>query len=196
MPAKSKRDKILQAALDLFTDQGFHGAPIAEIAQKAKVGSGTIYRYFANKDDLIVGLSQIIHKRIRGHILLGYSLQKPVYERFQHLCSHLLRYFIAHPQEFRYVEQFHNSPYGISLRREQIQDSTQEDTPFLLLFEQAVQQQAIKDLPVSVLYALVFGPLICAARDHILGLVVLDEPTISQCVDACWDGVKISRPSG
>ena len=48
-----KRTDILQSALELIAERGFHGAPISEIAQKANVAAGTIYRYFENKDLLI-----------------------------------------------------------------------------------------------------------------------------------------------
>ena len=58
------------------------------------------------------------------------------------------------------------------------------------LFEDGVSQQVIKDLPLSVLFALAFGPLLIVARDHILGFVLLDETTIARIVEACWDGLK------
>ncbi|HLA27163.1 MAG TPA: helix-turn-helix domain-containing protein [Syntrophales bacterium] len=42
-----KRGEIIQAALELIAEQGFHGAPMALIADKAGVGAGTIYRGLA-----------------------------------------------------------------------------------------------------------------------------------------------------
>ena len=51
---------VTKAALELIADQGFHGTPISQIAKKAGVGVGSIYRYFADKDELI----HAIHKRL------------------------------------------------------------------------------------------------------------------------------------
>jgi len=50
MARRDKRDDIVQAALELIAENGFHGAPMAMIADRAGVGAGTIYRYFENKD--------------------------------------------------------------------------------------------------------------------------------------------------
>lgn len=53
MKNSDKRTDILQAALQLIAERGFHAAPMAEIAEKAGVAAGTIYLYFKNKDILI-----------------------------------------------------------------------------------------------------------------------------------------------
>ena len=56
MKKKSESDKrtaILNAALNLFAENGFHGAPALQIAEKAGVGVGSLYRYFKDKEDLI-----------------------------------------------------------------------------------------------------------------------------------------------
>ncbi|HQM90514.1 MAG TPA: helix-turn-helix domain-containing protein, partial [Syntrophales bacterium] len=53
MKNSDKRDEILRAALELIAEHGFHGAPMAMVAERAGVGAGTIYRYFEGKDALI-----------------------------------------------------------------------------------------------------------------------------------------------
>lgn len=52
MPRGDRRREIMQAAEKLFTSRRFHEITTDDIAQAAKVGKGTIYRYFQNKDDL------------------------------------------------------------------------------------------------------------------------------------------------
>lgn len=49
---KVKRQIIIDAALEVFSRNGFQDATISEIAQKAGVAEGTIYQYFENKEDL------------------------------------------------------------------------------------------------------------------------------------------------
>ncbi len=46
MAKPDKRDEIVQAALELIAEHGFHGAPMAMIAERAGVGAGTIYLLF------------------------------------------------------------------------------------------------------------------------------------------------------
>ena len=190
MSKPDKRDEIVRAALELIAENGFHGAPMAMIADKAGVGAGTIYRYFENKDVLIMELYHELEQRLCAVLMEGYSKEKPVRERFLHLGTAVLRYCIANPLDFRYLEQFHNSPYGVVHRRDKIFGEPDEQDVYRELFEEGVAQQVIKGLPLVVLFALAFGPLITVARDHILGFVVLDDTLIEQTIIACWDGLK------
>ena len=47
-----RRQLILEAALDIFAEQGFEGATTKEIAARAGVTHGLIYFYFPSKEDL------------------------------------------------------------------------------------------------------------------------------------------------
>lgn len=190
MAKLDKRDEIVRAALELIAENGFHGAPMAMIADRAGVGAGTIYRYFENKDVLINELYRELEQRLYVVLMEDYSPQKPVRERFIHLGTAILHYCISNPLDFRYLEQFHNSPYGVVHRRDKLfGDSNQKDI-YRELFEEGVAQQVIKQLPLVVLFALAFGPLITVARDHILGFITLDDTLITQTIQACWDGLK------
>jgi AcrR family transcriptional regulator len=190
MSKPEKRDEIVRAALELIAAHGFHGAPIAMIADKAGVGAGTIYRYFENKDVLITELYRELEERIYAAVLAGYSPDKPVRERFLYLGAAVLEYFIANPLDFRYLEQFHNSPYGMAYRRDRISGKREDRDMYRELFEEGVAQQVVKDFPLVVLFALTFGPLLAVARDHILNFIVLDDDLILRTIEACWDGVK------
>lgn len=52
----AKRERILQAAIRIFSQKGFFNSRISEIARAAGVADGTIYLYFKNKDDLLISL--------------------------------------------------------------------------------------------------------------------------------------------
>lgn len=52
----AKRSRIVDAAIRVFADRGFHRATVAEVAREANVADGTIYLYFKNKDDLLATL--------------------------------------------------------------------------------------------------------------------------------------------
>lgn len=191
MSKSDKREEIVRSALELIAEQGFHGAPMAMIAERAGVGAGTIYRYFESRDVLINELYLDIEKHIKEALEKGYSLEKPFRERFLHLGTALLLHFIARPQDFRYLEQFHNSPYGAAFRRDSLLgNSASGCEAFKELFRQGVAQQVLKDMPLVILFALFFGPLMSVVRDHILGFMELDEIMIRRIIEACWDAVK------
>lgn len=51
-----KRDRILRAAVKIFSRKGFFNSKVSEIARASGVADGTIYLYFKNKDDLLISL--------------------------------------------------------------------------------------------------------------------------------------------
>jgi len=53
---QARRNQILDAAAAVFAEKGFHRATTKEIAKAAGVSEGTIYNYFANKDDLLISM--------------------------------------------------------------------------------------------------------------------------------------------
>jgi AcrR family transcriptional regulator len=69
---EDRRAQILTAAEAVFSDRGYHGATIHEIAERAGLAEGTIYLYFASKRDLLlatwdqVALSSLVPLLQRG----------------------------------------------------------------------------------------------------------------------------------
>ena len=50
--AADKKSRIIQAAVMVFAQKGYANATVADIAARAEIGKGTIYEYFASKEDL------------------------------------------------------------------------------------------------------------------------------------------------
>ena len=48
--SKATRERLLRAALDLFTTDGFQGTTTPTLASRAGIAEGTIYRHFASKE--------------------------------------------------------------------------------------------------------------------------------------------------
>jgi len=54
--ASAQRDRILAAAKQCFIEHGFHAASMASIAEAADISAGLIYRYFDNKNAIILAI--------------------------------------------------------------------------------------------------------------------------------------------
>jgi AcrR family transcriptional regulator len=50
------RERILEAATEVFARAGFHGARVADIAEQAGIAYGLVYHYFHNKDDILAAI--------------------------------------------------------------------------------------------------------------------------------------------
>lgn len=55
---EARPQEILDAALELFAEQGFAATKMSDIAQRAGIAKGTIYRYFETKDALFEAMVQ------------------------------------------------------------------------------------------------------------------------------------------
>jgi hypothetical protein len=130
-----------------------------------------------------------LEEQILAAVTLDYPTGSPVRERFLHSGRQLVRFFIDSPLQFRFLEQFHNSPYGVASRRDKVFDRKKRNI-IGDIFEEARSQRLTKDLPQPILFALTFGPLVDVCRDHILKFITLDDELIERTVEACWDAVR------
>ena len=57
---KTRKDRIMDAALRIFAEKGFQIATITEISKEAGVSEATIYEYFGTKEDLLFAIPEKI----------------------------------------------------------------------------------------------------------------------------------------
>lgn len=85
---QNKRDLLLNAAIEVFAQKGSNLATIADVAKKARVALGTVYVYFASKDDLLQHcMKEIIEVELTTLINKTVSIPDPMdrlYEFFMH----------------------------------------------------------------------------------------------------------------
>ncbi|WP_404453767.1 TetR/AcrR family transcriptional regulator [Oceanobacillus kapialis] len=53
---KPKYNQIIEAAVEVIAENGYHASQVSKIAKKAGVADGTIYLYFKNKEDILVSV--------------------------------------------------------------------------------------------------------------------------------------------
>src|SRR5437762_8338251 len=58
------RQTILDAALCLFSEKGYHQTTVPDIVTAAGVGHGTFYEYFSNRRDVLIALTAIAAKNL------------------------------------------------------------------------------------------------------------------------------------
>lgn len=68
LPAPQRRQQLLDAALALFGQRGFHGTSMDDIAEAAGVTKPILYQHFASKRDLILELLRDLGTRLDNEI--------------------------------------------------------------------------------------------------------------------------------
>jgi AcrR family transcriptional regulator len=185
--ASLKREAILDAALELFVERGFHGTAVPAVAEKARVGAGTIYRYFASKEALVNELFRMHKQAIAKHILDGFPFDTPAREQFRVFFTRLAEYANKHRHAFAFLEFHSHADY--------LDDESRAVEQQLIDFGLAMinttqEKKELKDLPPMVLISIVFGALIGIVRASWQGLLELTPENITAAEQCCWEAIR------
>lgn len=63
----TRREAILQAAVELFAERGYDGTSTADIAERAGVAHGTVFHHFKTKENLLVEMGAVLVAAYRDH---------------------------------------------------------------------------------------------------------------------------------
>lgn len=90
-PGAEKRKRILDAAIRVFADHGYHGARVGDIAGDAGVAHGLLYHYFASKEDVL----RTIFTENWGELITRFraieAADEPAPDKLQGIAKTLLR---------------------------------------------------------------------------------------------------------
>lgn len=92
-----KQSRILRAAVEVFAEKGYSGAATSEIAQRAGVAEGTIFRHYRTKKDLLYSIvAPFVAKLIEPFVLRDlYPLIDNLHPNFEGFIRALLDNRIA-----------------------------------------------------------------------------------------------------
>ncbi len=68
LPASQRRDSILLVAQTLFSEKGFHGVSIDEIAREVDVSPAILYRHFKSKQALYAAVLQELSRQRESYV--------------------------------------------------------------------------------------------------------------------------------
>ena len=151
-----KQQEILSAALQLFVANGFHGTATSKIAKEAGVANGTLFHYYATKDDLILSLYLHIKMEMSAYVESKMSPSDNFETKFRKQFVESLYWAMEHPNEFQYLQQIYASPYASMIKSEAIQQQLEKTC---MEIQQAIDRKIIKPLPVDYIFMLMSSQL-------------------------------------
>lgn len=182
-----KHEKILDAALALFGERGFHGTAVPLIAEQAGVGAGTIYRYFESKEALVNVLYKRWKRKLGAFVLEGFPWDAPVRAQFSYFWGRMAAFVRAHGDAYAFLERHHHAPY---LDDESRAAEVEVLTPAKTFFEVAAAQRIVKAVQPEVLIAMVFGAFKGLVEASWAGFIELTEPLLAEAEACIWEAVR------
>lgn len=154
-----KQKEILNAALKLFVEFGFHGTPTSKIAKEAGVANGTLFHYYPTKEELILALYKNIKSRLNEHMYAHVNAGDSLEQTFRSIFLNTLDWAQDHKEEYYFVQQFNMSPFLSLIPKEEI---IRQAKPHLDMIQAGIKNKILKPLPVDFIYNLI--------SSHIYGL--------------------------
>ena len=102
---QAKIDYIISIASEMFLSEGIEKVNIKDIANKADVGEATIYRYFSNKQTLVIYAAQKMAEKLHSDYFDlddstdGVTMVEAFYNNF-------LKIYNEHPEYYRFIAEF------------------------------------------------------------------------------------------
>jgi len=182
-----KREAIFDAALTLFAERGFHGTSVPDIATRAGVGAGTIYRYFEGKDALVNALYQHYKGVLVQALLTRFDPDGPPRAAFHAFWANAIAFVKADPRAFDFLELHHHAPYLDQKSRDLEIELTGMAHTFIRM---GAERQVFKDLAPPLLFAIVWGAFRGLVQGGNEGRIDMTEKTISQAEECVWEAIR------
>lgn len=154
-----KRKAIINAAIDVFSNNGFHKAKISHIAKLANVADGTIYIYFENKENLLVSAFDELMEEILAEMKVGIASEKSALDRFTKFIDLHVDIFTRRPAIARFL--------AIELRQSpdfyELYPSYNPLKGYISFIEEiivdAIKEKSIKAVDPKALTVIIFGTI-------------------------------------
>jgi len=160
MESSDKRQAIMQTAEKLFKSRRIHEITLDEVAQKARVGKGTIYLYFENKDDLFFQVATSGFDELCALILDQVSQEDRFENQLLQMCLAISAFFSTRREMFRMMNAEDARIDGCqrTLRERWMTRRKKLREAVMVVLERGVAEGCLRtDVPVETLAIMLLG---------------------------------------
>lgn len=184
----NKRDLILRASEKIIASSGIQGLSMQQVANEAGVAAGTIYRYFKDKNELILELRKDVLAHVAAFILEDHQLGT-LEQRFKRIWLKMHHFGKQRSPTNLSYEQYAHLP---EVNSEEIRNiELTLFAPLRLLFEEGITTGIMQPLHPRALYALSVEPAMTIARTIRRGLIQYEPHEIELACELCWQTILI-----
>ncbi len=145
---RARRQLILDAAIQVFAEKGFHQATMDDVAERAELGKGTLYYYFHSKDEILLQLLENNTREFFDEILHSVTAEKNLIQMIRKVLLFYASYFSEHRLFFNIYFPFESGQ--IQLKSPQFQKFRQTYREFRKPLEEVLFRQFRKEKIQSI----------------------------------------------
>lgn len=185
--AKNKQEDIFDAAIQLFAERGYDGTTIPMIVEKAKVGAGTIYRYFENKEALVNSLFTKSVLQLSELIKTDFPVNANIREQFSHTYNRLFEFARQNADAFLFTNS-HCDSYFLDEHSNEIFEDFMGF--FMDLIEDGIEKGFLRPLPPIALIIIVYQPIEKLIKVMETGQLEYTEELVKELEESCWNAIR------
>ncbi len=89
--SEERKDQILDAASEVFTEKGIHQARMDDVVEKSGLSKGSLYWYFKSKDEIIIGIFERLFSRELADLDNLLTENSPAADRLLHYTDRVIQ---------------------------------------------------------------------------------------------------------
>jgi len=183
-----KQEALLLATVKVVNEIGFAASSVSKIAKEAGVSPATLYVYFKNKEDLLISTYVEIKKGMGNAMLEGFDDTRPVHDILHQVWRNSFQYVVENKNEFRYAEQFSNSPFVEQVDKDRIQKSFE---PLFAVVQRGIEQKILKEVNLELVATFLFHPILVLANPNHCSTFELSQANIDLAFRMTWDAIRL-----
>lgn len=182
------RDKVLDTALELFSDRGYFNTSVHDIRREAGVSIGAIYHHFQNKETLAKQLFDSLFETIQNEIAGACEGRQGCLERSRAIIERLFELTLREPKMMQFVLLAQHREF---LREEPPICSSQPFQFMRQVVEDGIEAGEVRRIEPWVAATAMFGGALRMMNLQLDG--ALDRPLpdyLDEVVDCAWRAVR------
>lgn len=160
-----KEKLVIENAIDQIVQEGFQGFSMNKLAKACSISVGTLYIYYADKDDLIQKIGGMIALKFFSGTIKDFSLDMSFEEGLWKQWENRADFTMKYPKEVAFFEIIKHSPHG-----ETILDSIKEFSDFRKIMHQfienALRNNELIPMNFEAFWCVAYGPLYTLLNFH------------------------------
>ena len=194
-PQKGPRDRILDASLKLFVEQGYFNTNVPDISRESKCSVGSIYHHFLNKEEIADQLFKNGIQEFRAALSTAFEADDNV----EATIRRLLIAFMAFAEDNQLLARY----LWLNRHSEFISDKVSKPTMIgfdsfgrrlTRVIRTGAKKGEIPILKAEIFWSIVFGIPLSFIRDWLEGYTTTSPSEAAPIIaEACWSALQGTR---